>query len=94
MLLPSPLLVLVLLCSRLRCPARGIYPVTQTAHVAPVLIHLFRSSSFPSRLSSVFVSGDAYANSAALLFLSLKIAVLLVADGRRPGRRAAVFQPG
>ena len=31
---------------------------------------------------------------AAVLFLSLKIVVLPVADGRRPGRKTAAFQPG
>ena len=49
----------------------------------------------PARgVSSVFVSGDAYANPAAVMFLSLKIVVLPVADGRRPGRRSASFKPG
>ena len=49
----------------------------------------------PARgVSSVFVSGDAYANPAAVLFLLLKIVVLSVADGLRSGRRTAAFQPG
>ena len=45
--------------------------------VRPISSTFFPSSSLPSpRVSSVFVSGDAYANPAAVLFLSLKIVVL------------------
>ena len=44
-LLPPPLLVSVLLCSRLRCPVSGVYPATWTAHAAPVLIHLFHCTA-------------------------------------------------
>ena len=54
----------------------------------------FEKISSACGVSSVFVSGDAYANPAAVMFLSLKIVVLPVADGRRPGRRTAAFQPG
>ena len=35
----------MLLTSRLCCPARGVYPATQTAHAAPVLIYLFRCTA-------------------------------------------------
>ena len=48
LLLPPPLLVSMLLPSRLCCPAHGVYPATQTAHVAPVLIHLFRCTAMCS----------------------------------------------
>ena len=30
---------------RLRCPVSGVYPATWTAHVAPVLIHLFHCTA-------------------------------------------------
>ena len=44
-LLPPSLVVSVHLRSRLRCPARGVYPATQTAPAAPVLVHLFRRTA-------------------------------------------------
>ena len=44
-LLPPPLIVLVLLRCRLHCPARGEHPATQTAHTAPLLIHLFHRTA-------------------------------------------------
>ena len=45
-LLPPSLVVSVLLRCRLCCPARGVYPATQTAHAAPaLLIHLFRCTA-------------------------------------------------
>ena len=36
--LPPSLPVFLLLWFRLHCPARGVYPATQTALIAPVLI--------------------------------------------------------
>ena len=45
LLFPPSLVVSVLLRCRLRCPARGVYPATQTAPVAPVLIHISRCTA-------------------------------------------------
>ena len=49
-------------------------------------LHPVRLRCLARGVSSVFVSGDAYANPAVVLFLSLKSVVLSVVDGRRPGR--------
>ena len=45
LLLPPSLPVFLLLWFRLRCPARGVYPATEAAHAAPVLIHLFHCTA-------------------------------------------------
>ena len=61
---------LLLLILRLRCPVSGVYPATWTAHVTPVLIHLFHCTAII--FAAVAAATDTVAASAIAATPSVK----------------------